>query len=249
MFGIYDLTIASLLITLLCAMLTGMSKTGVPGVSNFVVPVMALIYGAKASTGVLLPILIMADVLGVLYYHRHAAWKHLWRAFPWAFVGLLAGLWVGNAISPRNFKLLIGILVLMSLAIMVWRDYFKKDKGIPTHWSFAGGMGLGGGFATMIGNAAGPIMSIYLLALKLPKQVYIGTGAWFFFVVNLSKVPMQVWGWHNINHDTLLIMLCCLPSVLLGAYLGIKIVKCVPEKSYRWVVLVATVISAVAMIL
>ena len=81
MFGIYDLTIASLLITLLCAMLTGMSKTGVPGVSNFVVPVMALIYGAKASTGVLLPILIMADVLGVLYYHRHAAWKHLWRAF------------------------------------------------------------------------------------------------------------------------------------------------------------------------
>lgn len=248
MFGIYELTLSGLIITLCCSVLSGMSKTGVPGVSNIIVPIMALTYGAKESTGVLLPILIIADTFGLFYYHRFAHWKHLLRALPWAFAGIFVGLWVGNYINNEQFKRLIGIIVVAGLAIMVWRDYFKRNQQIPTHWSFAGSLGLGGGFATMIGNAAGPIMAIYLLALKLPKQVYIGTGAWFFFMVNLSKVPLQIWGWHNIHSETLLLALLCIPTVALGAFLGIRIVKWFPEGHYRWFVLAATLVSAILMI-
>lgn len=240
----YSLTVIDWLLILMSAMLIGMSKTGVPGVSMIVVPTLALIFGGKQSTGVLLPILIFADVFAVIYYHRHANWKHLLRALPWAFGGLLLALWIGNLVNDVQFKHIIAITVFVSIALMIWKDYGTKAEFRPDSWWFAAIMGIAGGFATMIGNVAGPVFAIYLLAMHLKKQSFIGTTAWFFFIVNLSKFPLQVLVWKNINWPTLLIDCLAFPAIVLGAWLGIIIVKRIPEKTFKWLVIVITTLSA-----
>ena len=240
----HHLTIFTILVVIICGMLIGMSKTGVPGVSMIVIPAMAFVFGAKESTGVLLPILIIADFLAVAYYRRHATWKHLIKVFPWAVTGLLIALWVGNRINNEQFKTLIGILVFISIGLMLWQDNRKEKFSVPEKWWFAAFMGILGGFATMMGNVAGPVFAIYLLAMHLPKNNFIGTTAWFFMIINLAKFPLQVFAWHNIDGGTLSIDLIAVPGIIIGAYAGIKLVKIIPEKAYRGFVIGITALSA-----
>jgi len=110
-------------------------------------------------------------------------------------------------------------------------------------------MGILGGFATMIGNVAGPVFAIYLLAMHLPKNSFIGTGAWFFMIINFSKFPLQLFVWNNIKIETLAIDLVTLPAIAVGAILGFKMVKIIPERAYRGFVIVITVISALLLLL
>jgi uncharacterized membrane protein YfcA len=237
------------LVIVICGMLIGMSKVGVPGVSMIVVPALAFIFGAKQSTGVLLPILMMADIFGVAYYRRHADWTHLMKVIPWAVVGLLIALWIGDTVNDKQFKNLIAVLVFFSIALMIWQDKKKGAHFFPDKWWFASSMGILGGFATMIGNVAGPVFAIYLLAMHLPKNSFIGTGAWFFMIINLSKFPLQWLVWKNISPQTLAIDLLTLPAIALGAFLGIKVVRLIPERTYRGFVILITFISAFLLLL
>jgi uncharacterized membrane protein YfcA len=246
---IFSLSITHWALVAMCAILIGMSKTGVPGVSMIVVPVMAVIFGGKASTGVLLPILITADIFAVIYYHRHASWNPLLKALPWAMAGLFLALWIGAWVNDHQFKHLIAASVLLSLALMVWNDSKNKKNDLPDHAWFAALFGVLGGFATMIGNVAGPVFAIYLLALHLPKKNYIGTTAWFFAIVNMTKLPLQYFVWDNIHQETLLIDLAVIPFVMLGAYLGVRLVHTIADQYYRWLVVVITFISALLIFL
>ena len=223
-----------------CGMLIGMSKVGVPGVSMLVVPALALIFGGKASTGILLPMLMMADLFGVGYYHRHAEWKYLWKLLPWAFVGIGIALWVGEVVNDTWFKNIIAILVFLCIGLMLWHDRKKGQNLFPDTWWFSAMMGILGGFATMIGNVAGPIFAIYLLAMHLPKNSFIGTGAWFFLIVNFSKFPLHIFVWKTINLDTLTLDLMLLPAIAFGAFAGIKLVQKISEKLYRTAVIIVT---------
>ena len=231
-------------VIMVCGMLIGMSKVGVPGVSMIVVPALAFIFGAKQSTGVLLPILMMADLFGVAYYRRHANWNHLLKVIPWAIVGLVLALWIGELVNDEQFKNLIATLVFLSIGLMVWQDKRRGTNLFPDKWWFAALMGILGGFATMIGNVAGPVFSIYLLAMHLPKNSFIGTSAWFFMVVNFTKFPLQYFVWNNIKAETLMVDLVTLPAIAAGAFLGFKVVQIIPEQAYRGVVILITVISA-----
>lgn len=233
----------------LCAVLIGMSKTGVPGVSMIVVPTLAMIFGGKASTGVLLPILIIADIFAVTYYHRHAEWKPLLKALPWALLGLFIGLWTGKIVNDHQFKHIIAISVLFSLVLMVWNDKVKNRKDLSIHPLFAPIFGILGGFATMIGNVAGPVFAIYLLAQHLPKKNFIGTTAWFFAIINLIKLPLQIFVWYNINFETIKINLLTTPLIFAGAMFGIFLVKKINEAAYRWAVIVITFVSALLIFL
>ena len=244
-----DVTAFEWLVILICAMLIGMSKVGVPGVSMIVVPALAFIFGAKQSTGVLLPILMMADLFGVAYYRRHANWAHLVKVLPWAVVGLFIALWVGELVNDEQFKNLIAILVFISIGLMLWQDQRKGANLFPDKWWFAASMGILGGFATMIGNVAGPVFAIYLLAMHLPKNSFIGTGAWFFMIINFTKFPLQLFVWNNISPEILLIDLVTLPAIALGAVAGFKVVKGFPENTYRGFVILITALSALLLLL
>lgn len=243
----YDLTWMSIGIFMLTGLLVGMSKTGVHGVGMIAVPLLATTFGGKESSGLMLPLLIMADVFGVSYYHRHAEWKYLIKLFPWAILGVLLGTWTGNYIDDQLFRTIMGVIIFASLGIMVWLEKANKET-IPDYWWFAMILGIAAGFTTMVGNLAGSTMALYLLSMRLPKNEFIGTAAWFFMAVNWFKVPFHVWSWHTITLNSVLLDLTVLPMIALGAYLGISVIKKVSDQNFRWFIMVMTAIAAVFMV-
>lgn len=244
-----DLSFLQWTLSSLSGAVVGLSKTGIPGLGLIFVPLMALAFGAKASTGVLLPMLSMGDVFAVSWYRRHAAWKELVRLLPSALVGLAAGVTVGATMPDVQFKKMLGVIVLILLALMIWQETRKNKEQVPSGWWFPVLAGLGAGFTTMVGNAAGPVMSLYLLAMRLPKNAFIGTSAWFFLIINLTKIPLQILFWNNISPATFLIDLWMLPAIALGAFIGIKITGKIPEKLFKILVLTMTGASAVVLLL
>lgn len=209
-----------------------------------VVPILANAFGGRPSVGLLLPILIFADLFAVAWYHRHTEWKHIIRLIPWAFLGIITAALVGKNISDNTFNRLLAAIVLTGIVILVWQDLRSHKMKVPDSRLFAGGLGLTGGFATMMGNAAGPVMALYLLSMRLPKNIYIGTGAWFFFIVNLSKVPLHVWWWKTITLDSFVLDLLMIPAIAAGAFLGIWVVRLLPEKIFRIIIMATTLLSA-----
>ena len=141
----YGLSEVQWIVAILCAVMIGMSKTGISGIGLAVVPILAAIFGGKPSVGLLLPILVFADIFAVIYYNRHAEWKHIIRLMPWAIAGILIALFVGNQVSDRLFKQLIGIVVIVGIGLMILQDMRKKQVKIPDHWAFSALLGLSGG--------------------------------------------------------------------------------------------------------
>lgn len=232
------------ILLLISALITGMTKTGITGLGLISIPLMALAFGARESTGVLLPMLVMADVLAVIYYHRSANWKIILKILPAAIIGVGIGAITGNIISAESFRILLSAIVIAMVAIMIVRDLSKRSDTVPESKWFAWIMGLIGGFGTMIGNAAGPVFAVYLLAMKLPKREFIGTGAWFFLIVNVFKIPFHIFVWETISWTTFQYNLLSLPVIIVGSLVGVRLVKLFPEKIYRWFVVATTCLSA-----
>ena len=227
----------------LSALLIGMSKTGIQGISLLAVPLMAMIFGAKPSTGLILPILCVADLVAVLYYRRIAEWKYVLKLLPAALAGFAVALLVDKHVPPVEFKYMMGGCLLAVLVVMFWSEWKGKENSLSSCWWYGPLFGLLGGFTTMIGNAAGPVMAIYLLSVKMPKYSFVGTNAWFFLVINYLKIPVQVLAWDNITTSSLLLDACTVPFVLLGGLLGILLVKRLPEKGFRYFTTAVTCVS------
>lgn len=228
----------------ICGMLIGMAKTGLSGVSMAVVPLFAMIFGARPSTGMLLPILILADFYAVGYYTKHTSWHHVFRLMPWTLAGVGIAAVMGKFISNEFFTFLLAAVIIVGTVLLIANE-LRKSKTVPNYWWFSGVMGTAGGFTSMIGNAAGPILSLYMLSMRLPKNVFIGTGAWFFFIINVLKTPLHIFLWKTITLRTFLFDLILLPAIALGAFLGIKIVKLIPERWYRILIIATTLAAAV----
>jgi uncharacterized protein len=243
----FELSVADLIIFFLVAVLIGMSKTGVHGTGMMSVPLLASVFGGQLSSGILLPIICMADVMGVLYYHRHAEWKYLRKLFPWAVLGTILGTLVGKSIPDDVFRLIMAVIIILSVVIMIWLERGRKEEVPDSPW-FAALAGTTGGFTSMVGNLAGSVMSVYFLSMRLPRNAFIGTAAWFFMIMNWFKVPFHVFSWHTITWDTVLLDLITLPAIAAGAYIGIFIVKHLKDKTYRWFIMAMTLLAAVLML-
>lgn len=229
----------------IAAFLVGFSKMGISGVMMLIIPVIANVFGGKESTGILLPILLIGDIFAVKYYNQHAEWGNIRKLIPWALVGLLFGIIVGNYIDDKQFKMLIAISVLVCVCILIYTEKKGDSFKVPKKIWFYALTGIASGFATMIGNAAGPIMSIYLVAMGFKKNDFIGTYAWFFLIINFLKVPLQIFFWHNISIKTLLLACSMIPAVALGAFAGAIVVKRINEKSFRYIIIGMTAIAAI----
>ena len=228
-------------------MFIGMSKTGVHGAGMLAVPLLANIFGGQISSGVMLPMLVLADVLGVWYYHRHASWYHLKILFPWAALGVVLGTVVGSYIDDKVFKIIMAVIIVVSVVVMLWLERGHKEE-VPHNKAFGITSGVLGGFTSMVGNLAGTVMAVYFLSMRLPKNAFIGTTAWFFMATNWFKVPFHVFVWHTITLNTFLLDLVTLPMIILGAYLGIIIVKKLSERTYRWFIIAMTLVAAFFML-
>jgi len=232
----------------LCATMVGVTKTGIPGLGILVVPLMASVLPARSSVGVLLGILILADLFAAAYHRHNAKWRHVLRLLPPAFAGIVAGYFGLKVVDDEQLKPIIGGIVLVMLGINYWRTRAKgKDAPIPSQWWFAVGFGFLAGVTTMMANAAGPIMIIYLLAMRLSKVEFVGTRAWFFFVVNWLKVPfsasLELMTWESVKLDLMM-----LPFIAAGAVVGIFFLKRIPQKAFITVVQILAAAAAIKLL-
>ncbi|MFY0600420.1 MAG: sulfite exporter TauE/SafE family protein [Cyclobacteriaceae bacterium] len=244
----FDFSVADLSLFFLVATFIGMAKMGVPGMGLAAVPLLALVFSGKESSGVLLIILCFADIFAVIYYHRHANWRQLIKLFPWAALGIILGALFGQWIDDQVFRVTMAIIIIASLILMVFTNKSISAK-LPGVFWFAILLGILGGFTSMVGNLAGSVMALYFIAMNFNKNEFIGTTAWFFIIVNWFKIPFHIWSWGTINPDTLLLDLTAIPFIVLGAWIGLSIVKRIPEKTYRWFIILATSAAALLMIL
>lgn len=231
-------------VTLICALMIGFAKTGIPGSGALVAPLMATIIPAKESTGFVLPMLVMADILAIVYWRRHVEWRQLARLLPWAWLGIMLGYLCMGHISNDHLKVFIGMVVLVLMGISWLRDRRVPDDRIPSHWLFAAIMGVMAGFTSMMANAAGVVMAIYLMAMGLRKEAFIGTSAWFFWIINLSKLPFS----HRLDLITIQSLksnMVLLPCIVIGGILGVVLVHRIPQKTFDTVVKILAAGAAV----
>ncbi len=232
-----------------CALLIGMSKTGVPNIGTFTVPVFALLFGAKNSTGIVLPLLCMADLLAVIYYRKKFHRDLVLKPMPWALAGLILALAIGHLVPESAFKVMMGICILLGIITMIGTNRRERAAAVTASPWFAPVMGFVLGFSTMIGNAAGPLLTVYLLAMRLPKFAFVATGAWFIMTLNYLKIPLQAFVWDNLSWNSLLLGLTALPFILLGGLLGIRIVHVIPERQFKAVMIALTVVSTLFLLM
>ena len=231
------------------ALLVGITKTGIPGLGPVIVPLMASVFRARASTGLLLPLLIAADVFAVVRYRRHAVWAHLIRMLPWTLGGVVAGWLVLGRINDRQLEVTIGLIILAIVAIgLVRARWSGDDRAIAASWWWAALVGLSAGFTTMISNAAGPIMTLYLLAMRLPKREFVGTGAWYYLLVNAVKMPFSA-NLGLITGATVLLNVMVLPAIALGAWLGMAALDRIPERGFTRSMQILAAAAAVNLLL
>lgn len=240
-----DLNMMQCITLIIVAILVGFSKTGIGGVTMLVIPILAAVFGGKASTGIMLPMLLVGDIFAVCYYRKSVEWKKVFQPLPWAVLGLILGVVVGNYISDRTFIIMIGIIILICLGILIYMEMKGKNINVPNEAWFYILVGILSGFSSMMGNAAGPIFSIYLLALGFKKNNFMGTNAWFFFIINLTKLPLQIFVWHNIDLKSMVLTGVLIPMLTIGALLGFYVIKKINEKYFRYLVIVMTAIAAI----
>ena len=234
-----------------CAVLVGLAKTGVPGLGILVVPLMFHVVGDHLSgPGTLLPLLCAADLFGVFYFRRHAKAWDLLHLFPWVGVGIGLGTVILTVMSAGSLRMLVGGIVLGMVVAHLLRKKVRDDQrlGSDKTWRKALLFGVITGFATTVANAAGPVMNLYLLSTDLAKDQFMGTGAWFFFLVNLLKLPIYAWQ-GMITGESLLIDLIVLPGILVGAFAGKRIYDRLPQRAFEITVLTLTVVAGLSLIL
>jgi uncharacterized protein len=225
-----DFPLYKWLLGALCAFSVGVAKTGVPGFGILAVPVFVLTVGdARLSAAWLLPLLICADAFAVFYFRRHASAGALFSLLPWVCAGMAGGA-VMLRYPDQLIRPVVGTISLVMLLLFLWRQR-KTTELPPQDWKHAGFYGTSAGFATMVANAAGPIMNMYLLSKKLPREEFVATGAWFFFVVNLSKIPVYT-NLGLFSRQSLLFDAALLPFVVAGALTGRKLLAIMPEKLF-----------------
>ena len=237
----------SFLIGALSSFLLGIAKAGVKGIAALIVAGLALAYGAKESTGILMPLLICGDIFAVLYYKRYVKWKYILMLIPWMILGVLFGVVTGNYISEKLFQYGMALIIILSVSLMFYWDIRKKNT-IPKNIIFGPSMGLLAGFTTMIGNLAGAFSNIYFLAMRLPKNEFIGTSAWLFFIINIFKIPFHVLFWKTITIESLIISSRLIPFVIIGLIIGVFIVKKIENKNYRKLILILTAIGGIGIL-
>ena len=244
------MTAFQLFILAASALLVGVNKSGIPGLGMLPVILLAVAFDTAPgfATGVMLLMICAGDIFAVSYYRKNADWKIVLRLLPYTMLGLALGFVTLRFLDrPEHLRILIGWIILLLAAVHLVRIAFFRHADVPSHWAFSAVVGLAAGFTTQVANAAGPVMALYLLSMKLPKDRYVGTCAWFFMIMNWTKLPVFCFE-GRVTLAALRTVVPVLPLIVIGAVLGVLFVKRAPQKFFEAVVEVIVIVSAVKLL-
>ena len=241
---------------LAAALFVGISKTGIPGIGILVVILLANVFGGRPSVGIMLPMLIAGDIFAVNWYRRHCQWHTLASLLPWVVAGMAIGsigLWITGKLGGTKdlLSMIIGVLTLTMLGLFLLQKRLSLTPKSPLGIASTG---IAAGFATTVSNAAGPIMSIFLQAHELKKEEFMGTIAWYFFIINVSKMPIYLLltaispAKPIITLSSLAFNLITFPAVLAGVFIGKWMLPRIPQKTFEIIILALAGLSAIKLI-
>jgi hypothetical protein len=248
-------TVSALLAGAVAAYIVGLSKTGVPGAGLLAIPLFATVFEGRLITGATLPVLIFADLFAIAWYRQHARWDLLKPLAVWVALGYMFGIafFIAVGTATRSLEIMIGSIVLSIVAIQAWRMW----RGTPVRPATTGTAaiyGTSGGFTTFVANAAGPVINTYMVGLGLPKHQMVGTSAWLYFVVNVTKIPffLALGRWTDggpfFTRDSLLFGLAVVPAIIAGVYSGRAVFHRIPQQAFLIIVLVLSAGGAIKLL-
>jgi uncharacterized membrane protein YfcA len=233
------------------ALMVGISKAGITGLSLLSVALFTHVFpSSKQASGLVLTLLIFGDFVAVLSYRAHTQWRYLWKLLPWTAAGVVLGYFALGHISDGTARIMIGVIIVSLCILGYWRRYLTMETQESTgnwHWTLAAALGVASGFITLVANAAGPLMAIYLVAMRLPKMQFVGTVAVFFMVLNLFKIPFMV-KLGLITAQSFEFNLMLAPAVLLGAFAGRWLLMRINQRIFENLVLGMSAVAGVLLI-
>ena len=244
----FDATWTTIAIALAGAFCLGVAKTGFPGLAIVNVLIVAELFGAKNSVGIILPLLIVCDLIVYPLFRKYASWRQVWPLIPVIMIGVVIGYFLLDNVEEITSRRLIGVIVLLMLVLQLFREY-KKDflEHLPVSKTFFVATGLTIGISTMLANAAGSVYSIYALVKKMSKEDFLGIGARIFLLVNVLKIPFLT-DLNLINADSLLLNVLLLPGIVAGIYLGKTLIRIVPQRAFEILLYVFSLIAGVKLL-
>jgi uncharacterized protein len=244
-----QLTLTETLLLILASLGIGFSKSGFAGVSMLHVVIFASVFGAKASSGILLPMLIVGDFCAIKAFGQTVHWKHVSRLLPPTLIGVVLGTVLMRLLEESSIKPIVGSIILGLTALQLYRVWNPKSlTSLPESKWFAWSLGLFAGVATMMANAAGPIVALYLLAVALPKLELVGTGAWLFLAVNLCKLPFSFFALDLISWETLQVNAVFSLAIPVGLIIGAWCVNRIQQRPFNILLLAFTGIAALRLL-
>lgn len=234
---------------IIVAISVGLAKTGFSAAILLAVPLLASILPGKESAGLMLLTFIIGDVAAVLFFKKDTKWQIIKSLAPWMIIGVVSGGIVGTYITDYAFKSLIYITSLLCLVLLVLLEFKHEQINVPEKIWFYGLAGVATGFASMVGNLGGPIFALYLLAKGIDKKTFVGTAAVFFFMMNLIKLPIQFFSWHNYSLNTLFTALAMGPFLIAGVYGGKRILSRLNEKVFRTIIIIMTAVVSLKLLI
>jgi uncharacterized membrane protein YfcA len=231
----------------LAALTVGVSKTGFGGIGLIAVFLMADLFG-KNSVGILLPMLVVADITVYPLFRQYASWAPVWKLMPPMLVGLALGYVMLDRIPDQAARPVIGAIILLMVGIQLFRRYATEwfDK-MAASKGFGLGAGVAGGISTMMANAAGPVIQLFLLSRRFEKMELIGIGARLFLLVNILKLPFMR-GLDMINGESLTLNAMTVPIILIGVFFGRRLVRAVSQRVFEWLVVGFAILAGVRLI-
>jgi uncharacterized protein len=242
-------------VALLVGLVVGLSKTAIPGAGLLATPLVAEVFTGRAVPGAALLILLAADLFAVRWYRESTRWDLLGPLVVWVALGFAAGaaFFVAIGTADRPLEVAIAVILLVMVGLQLLRLARRSPPVTPTT-SAAAIYGTIGGFTTFVSNNAGPVLNSYLLRLGLDKHELIGTSAWFYFAVNMAKIPIYLTlgavasGGSFFTTDALRFAALGLPGVLVGVYTGRAVFPRLPQGVFQLLVLGLATVAAVRLL-
>ena len=240
------LTALQLIVGLIATALFGFSKTGIPTTGALGAGLLASVLPALPSTGIALPALLVGDLIAVTIFRRNVRIDLILRLLPSVVIGVALGFLVMRNLSQHTGSIILGVILLIGALGEVLRRRGSRMLAVPEkrHSKLSQLLGVSAGVSTMIANAGGPFMTLYLLRLRIPSRALMGTMAWFFFTLNLLKVPFSV---HLglINSQSLVQSLMLVPGILIGTFAGYRLLGRISTPTFEMLALIGTAITGV----
>jgi len=238
-----------ILIFALVGVLVGLSKGGLGGPLPvaLTVPLLSRIILPQQAVGIVLPLLMFADVFAVYFYWKEWDKRYLTYLLIPGLIGVAFGTFILKDIDEQTLKRIIGGFTLIAISFKILNDRIKSIQYQPQIWH--GWLaGWASGFASALANVGGPPITVYLLLQKnMSPRKFIGTNTLFFTIINWTKLPGFI-GLGILDVQKFLSIAWVLVIIPFAIYGARNIITRINQKTFEWIMIIPLLILSISLL-